>query len=83
LNYKDNFKSEELRNIINKKIGDNPIFDKKFCYSLLSETGICSIPLSSFNSSSLWFRITLLEDNFEKFEKTLNTIKSFILKIKK
>lgn len=83
LNYKDNFENKEVRNIINKKIGDNPIFDKKFCYSLLAETGICSVPLSSFNSSSLWFRVTLLEDNFEKFEKTLNTIKDFILKIKK
>jgi len=83
VNYKDNFKNEEVRNIISKKIWDNPIFDKKFCYSLLAETGICSVPLSSFNSSSLWFRITLLEDNFEKFEKTLNTIKDFILKIKK
>ena len=81
--YKADFWSEEIKNIINKKIGENPRFDKIFCYSLLAETWICSVPLSSFNSSYDWFRITLLEDNFDKYKNTLNIIKDFILKLKK
>jgi hypothetical protein len=36
------------------------------------------VPLSSFNSSYDGFRITLLEDDFEKYKLTLNKIKNFI-----
>ena len=58
-------------------------FDKKFCYYLLWKTWICSVPLSWFNSTYEWFRITLLEENEEKFEFVLETIRKFILEFKK
>ena len=74
------FNSSEIKEIIHTKIWTNPRFDKKFCYYLLAETWICSVPLSSFNSDIDWFRITLLEDNFDKYKNTLSTIKDFILK---
>jgi aspartate/methionine/tyrosine aminotransferase len=50
---------------------------------LLAKTQICVVPLSSFNSSYLGFRMTLLENDFEKYKKTLATIKEFILQFRK
>jgi hypothetical protein len=41
------------------------------------------VPLSSFNSCTDWFRITLLEDNFEKYCNTLEVISKFLNKLKK
>jgi len=35
--------------------------DKRFVYYILAHTGICVVPLSSFNSDLLGFRVTLLE----------------------
>ncbi len=74
---------KEIEEIIDKKIWKNSRFDKKFCYYLLAETWICVVPLSSFNSSFDWFRMTLLEDDFEKFKNILFTIKEFINKYEK
>ncbi len=54
-------------------------FDKRFCYMLLAATGICTVPLTSgFNSHIPGFRITLLENNPQIFEKTLNSIVSVV-----
>lgn len=39
--------------------------DKHFAYSLLANSGICVTPLSSFQSSLMGFRITLLEEDDE------------------
>ena len=51
--------------------------DEKFCYGLLWETGVCVVPLSGFNTEYNWFRMTLLEENDEKFEKILNLIDEY------
>ncbi len=57
-----------------KKDSEMPI-DKKFCLQLLGATGICTVPLSSgFNSHIQGFRMTLLEEDEEKFEQTINKI---------
>lgn len=61
----------------------NARFDKKFCYYVLAKTGICIVPLSSFNSSYDGFRMTLLEENIKKFESTLQTLKSAIIEYAK
>jgi aspartate/methionine/tyrosine aminotransferase len=37
--------------------------DKRFVYYILAHTGICMVPLSSFNTGLLGFRVTLLERN--------------------
>jgi alanine-synthesizing transaminase len=37
--------------------------DKRFVYYILAHTGICVVPLSSFNTNLLGFRVTLLERN--------------------
>ena len=83
LDYDFDYENAEIKEIIEKKVGDNSRFDKKFCYHLLAKESICIVPLSSFNSTYDWFRVTLLEDDFEKYELTLNTIKKFIEEISK
>ncbi len=58
-----------------EKIGDTDKLDKRFVYQLLASRGICVVPLSSgFNSDLYGFRITLLEQNEEKFKKIIETI---------
>ncbi len=83
LDFEINLENKVVEKIILDKIGEDSRFDKKFCYLLLEETWICSVPLSWFNSSIDWFRITLLEDNFEKYCNTLTIIYNFLLKFKK
>ncbi len=40
--------------------------DKRFVYYVLAATGICVVPISSFCSDLMGFRVTLLEENPEK-----------------
>jgi aspartate/methionine/tyrosine aminotransferase len=42
--------------------------DKRFAYYLLAATGICVVPISSFCSDLLGFRVTLLEEDPKKME---------------
>jgi aspartate/methionine/tyrosine aminotransferase len=80
INKNFNFSStnKKIEEIISEKVSNTKRFDVKFCYYLLAETWVCSVPLSSFNSSFDGFRITLLEDDLEKYKNTLNIIKNFI-----
>ncbi|MBN2645602.1 MAG: pyridoxal phosphate-dependent aminotransferase [Desulfuromonadaceae bacterium] len=48
--------------------------DKRFVYYLLASTGICVVPLSSFSTPELGFRITLLERNEQEFTKIFANI---------
>ncbi|MEX2014342.1 MAG: pyridoxal phosphate-dependent aminotransferase [Candidatus Saccharimonadales bacterium] len=58
-------------------------FDKRFCYQMLAATGICLVPLSTgFNSHVPGFRMTLLENNDEIFERTLKTIVETVESVK-
>lgn len=57
-----------------EKIVENVLPDKRFVYYLLGATGICLVPLSSFNSDLFGFRLTLLESDEEKFKRVMETI---------
>ncbi len=48
--------------------------DKRFVYYLLASTGICVVPISSFCTPELGFRITLLERDEQEFTKIFETI---------
>jgi len=48
--------------------------DKRFVYWLLGYTGICTVPLSGFNTELPGFRVTLLENNNEKRVKTFKAL---------
>ncbi|GJM27656.1 MAG: aminotransferase [Cyclobacteriaceae bacterium] len=55
--------------------------DKRFAYYLLAATGVCVVPLSSFHSDLLGFRVTLLEEDPELlvciFEKIRDSIEEY------
>ncbi len=42
--------------------------DKRFVYFVLASTGICMVPISSFCSTLMGFRVTLLEEDRTKLE---------------
>jgi len=52
--------------------------DKRFVYYLLASTGICTVPISSFCTAELGFRITLLERNEQEFTRIFENIASNI-----
>lgn len=58
----------------------NVTLDKRFVYYLLASTGICVVPLSSFCTPELGFRITLLERDEKEFTKIFQTIAEVIPK---
>jgi len=52
--------------------------DKRFVYYLLASTGVCVVPLSSFATDLQGFRITLLEQDKERFIGIFKTIAASI-----
>lgn len=62
---------------ISSKPGIEP--DKRFVYYLLASTGICVVPLSSFNTNLQGFRMTLLEPNKDIFLKVVDQLAESIL----
>jgi len=53
--------------------------DKRFVYYLLAATGICVVPLTTgFNSNLSGFRITLLESDDGRFDRTFKTVRDKI-----
>ena len=48
--------------------------DKRFVYYILAHTGICIVPLSSFNTSLQGFRVTLLEKDEKECERIYRTL---------
>ncbi len=57
--------------------------DTRFVYYLLGATGICTVPLSSFNSELRGFRMTLLEQDDSQFLHVCMSIKDAILAYQK
>ena len=49
-------------------------YDKRFVYYLLAATGICVVPLTSFFTPLLGFRMTLLDKDVDEFEHVVKTI---------
>jgi alanine-synthesizing transaminase len=58
--------------------GSNIQPDKRFVYYLLAATGICVVPLTSFNTDMQGFRLTLLETDEKMFCKMLDGLKQGI-----
>ena len=58
---------------------DGVKLDSRFVYYLLAAKGVCVVPLSSFCSDLLGFRVTLLEENEELLEYTFNQIKEAVV----
>lgn len=65
---------DKYMKIVEPLLADSGL-DKRFAYYLLASKGICVVPLSSgFNSTHMGFRMTLLEEDEEKFKNTVNTV---------
>jgi alanine-synthesizing transaminase len=52
--------------------------DKRFVYYLLAATGICVVPLSSFNTELQGFRMTLLEQDEAEFRNIIDRLERSI-----
>jgi len=54
--------NKEVRQLVEGMVNAPGVaLDKRFVYYILAHTGICTVPLSSFNTELLGFRVTLLE----------------------
>ena len=72
-----NIKNKKIKELIEKEV-KNSSLDKRFVYYLLGSTGICVVPLTSFSSELKGFRMTLLEQDFDKFKWIVETLKNSI-----
>ena len=63
----------DLKNYI-EKLTHGVEYDKQFVYYLLAATGICVVPLTSFFSPLLGFRMTLLDKDVDEFEFVVKTL---------
>ncbi len=68
----ENPKAEQL---FESWITEDMDLDKIFAYNLLAAKGVCVVPLSSFHSKLIGFRVTLLENNEELLKETFTKIK--------
>ncbi|BEH08479.1 MULTISPECIES: pyridoxal phosphate-dependent aminotransferase [Geobacter] len=67
--------SVEVRDLVEKLVnapGVSP--DKRFVYYILASTGICIVPLSSFNTPLQGFRVTLLEKDENECMRIYRTL---------
>ncbi|MEN6420409.1 MAG: pyridoxal phosphate-dependent aminotransferase [Smithella sp.] len=67
-------KNREIREFVENLVKEPIEHDKRFVYYLLASTGICVVPLTSFFTPLLGFRMTLLDKDEAEFEQTVKTI---------
>jgi aspartate/methionine/tyrosine aminotransferase len=68
-----NIEHPEVRSYVEELV-NNVEYDKRFVYYLLASTGICVVPLTSFFTPLLGFRMTLLDKNVDEFEYVVKMI---------
>jgi aspartate/methionine/tyrosine aminotransferase len=73
-NQKLHIKNKEVREFVENLVKEPIEHDKRFVYYLLAATGICVVPLTSFFTSLLGFRMTLLDKDEAEFEYVIKTI---------
>lgn len=71
--------NEAINRLIDEWIRPEMALDQRFVYYLLATTGICVVPISSFCSDLLGFRVTLLEENEETLLHIFRTIKESLI----
>ncbi len=77
LNHKQTLPIEipEVRELVENLVNQPGVsLDKRFVYYLLASTGICVVPLSSFFTPEMGFRITLLERDEATFTRIFENI---------
>ncbi len=58
---------------------ENIALDKRFVYYLLAAKGVCVVPVSSFCSDLLGFRVTLLEEDENLLQETFMAIREAVI----
>jgi aspartate/methionine/tyrosine aminotransferase len=71
-------KQPEIKKYVEDLTKGTMEYDKRFVYYLLAATGICVVPLTSFFTPLLGFRMTLLDKDVDEFEHVVKTIASKI-----
>ena len=67
--------NHEVREMVEGLINQPGVsHDKRFVYSLLASTGICTVPISSSCTFEQGFRVTLLERDEAEFTRVFNRI---------
>jgi aspartate/methionine/tyrosine aminotransferase len=65
----------ELRELVEGLVGGGNVSpDKRLVYYILAATGICIVPLSSFNTALQGFRVTLLERDEQECRRIYATL---------
>ncbi len=67
-------KKKEIREFVEDLVKETIEHDKRFVYYLLAATGICVVPLTSFFTPLLGFRMTLLDKDEAEFKYVVKTI---------
>ncbi len=67
-------KKREIKEYVENLVKGSIEHDKRFVYYLLAATGICVVPLTSFFTPLLGFRMTLLDKDEAEFEYVVKTI---------
>jgi alanine-synthesizing transaminase len=67
-------KKREIKEYVENLVKGSIEHDKRFVYYLLAATGICVVPLTSFFTPLLGFRMTLLDKDVAEFEYVVKTI---------
>lgn len=70
-------KNPGAKRLVEEWVKDVPL-DFRFVYYLLGATGICVVPISSFCSDLLGFRVTLLEEDEEILKRTFTQIRDSV-----
>ncbi len=69
--------SQEARALVEELTSDPAVQpDKRFVYYLLAATGICVVPLTSFNTEVQGFRMTLLEPDENEFRTIIGKLEN-------
>jgi len=69
----------KVKALLQSWITPNMRADKRFVYYLLAAKQVCVVPISSFSSNLLGFRITLLEQNEARLVEIFSRIKAGII----
>ncbi len=68
-------KNNEIRHLVERLVSNEDMApDKRFVHYLLAATGLCVVPLSSFNTNLSGIRFTLLEQDESAFIKMVRTL---------
>ncbi|MGP8154158.1 MAG: pyridoxal phosphate-dependent aminotransferase [Smithella sp.] len=73
-NQKLHIKNQKAKELVENLVKSSIEHDQRFVYYLLAATGICVVPLTSFFTSLLGFRMTLLDKDEAEFEYVIKTI---------